>query len=81
MNNAKQPLEQWRSILSTLTSKEAEVITARFGVNCREPQTLEEVGQTLGVTRERIRQIESKALRKLRSRANLLGAKKDDYLD
>lgn len=74
-------LTEWESILSTLTAKEAKVIIARFGLFDRDAQTLEQVGQTLDVTRERIRQIESKALRKLRAKANLLGAKRDDYLD
>ena len=78
--NIEQPLEQWRNILSTLTIKEAKVITARFGINCREPQTLEQVGQSFNVTRERIRQIEAKALRKLRRRAEQLNARAEDYL-
>ena len=51
---------------STLTDKEINVIFLRFGLNDNNPRTLEEVGKIYGVTRERIRQIESKALRKLR---------------
>lgn len=69
-----------REILSSLTEKEARVISARFGINDRDAQTLEQVGNGLGVTRERIRQIEAKALRKLRTRAQRLNAKLDDYL-
>lgn len=75
-----QPNPELREILSTLTEKEARVIIARFGLNDRDSQTLEQVGNGLGVTRERIRQIEAKALRKLRSKAQRLNAKLDDYL-
>ncbi len=53
-------------VLETLTPREAEVIRLRFGLDDQRPQTLEEVGQVFNVTRERIRQIEAKALRKLR---------------
>jgi RNA polymerase primary sigma factor len=61
-------------ILSTLSDREAEVIKKRYGIGESSPQTLEEVGETLDVTRERIRQIEVKALRKLKhpSRTKLL---------
>lgn len=55
------------NILSTLSDKENKVLTLRFGIGKEKGLTLEEVGQELGVTRERIRQIESKALRKLRN--------------
>ncbi|MBO4359475.1 MAG: sigma-70 family RNA polymerase sigma factor [Eubacteriaceae bacterium] len=60
--------------LSTLTPKEAEIISLRFGIGYDRPYTLEEVGEKFKVTRERIRQIESKGLRKLRfpQRLNLL---------
>ena len=63
-----------RQALSTLTRRESEVISLRFGIGYDRPYTLEEVGDRFGVTRERIRQIESKALRKLRfpQRLNLL---------
>ena len=63
-----------KNILSTLSDKENKVLTLRFGIGKEKGLTLEEVGQELGVTRERIRQIESKALRKLRNplRAALL---------
>jgi len=78
--NKSQSNPELREILSTLTEKEARVIIARFGIYDRDGQTLEQVGNGLGVTRERIRQIEVKALRKLRSRAQCLNAKLDDYL-
>lgn len=53
-------------VLSALSDREAKVLSMRFGLNGGKPMTLEEVGQKFGVTRERIRQIEAKALRKLR---------------
>ncbi len=58
--------EQLQSILSELGDREREVLEMRFGLKDGRPHTLEEVGQAFNVTRERIRQIESKALRKLR---------------
>jgi RNA polymerase primary sigma factor len=66
--------EQTRSVLSTLTPREEKVLRMRFGIGEKSDHTLEEVGQDFFVTRERIRQIEAKALRKLRhpSRAKLL---------
>jgi RNA polymerase primary sigma factor len=71
--------EQTRSVLSTLTPREEKVLRMRFGIGEKSDHTLEEVGQDFFVTRERIRQIEAKALRKLRhpSRAKLLKS----YLD
>jgi RNA polymerase primary sigma factor len=71
--------EQTRSVLSTLTPREEKVLRMRFGIGEKSDHTLEEVGQDFFVTRERIRQIEAKALRKLRhpSRAKLLKA----YID
>jgi RNA polymerase primary sigma factor len=62
------------SILHTLTEREAKVLRMRFGINMNTDHTLEEVGKQFDVTRERIRQIEAKALRKLRhpSRAEML---------
>jgi len=58
--------EQTKKILSTLTPREEKVLRMRFGIGERADHTLEEVGQDFDVTRERIRQIEAKALRKLR---------------
>jgi RNA polymerase primary sigma factor len=58
--------EQTESVLKTLTPREEQVIKMRFGVGDGSERTLEEVGQSFGVTRERIRQIEAKALYKLR---------------
>ena len=57
--------ETLEKLLGELTSREQEVLKARYGFEDGVEKTLEEVGQTFGVTRERIRQIESKALRKL----------------
>lgn len=76
-----QSFSQLKTILSSLTEKEAKVVIARFGLNGQEAHTLEQVGQAFGVTRERIRQIEAKALRKLRNKACHLNAQCDDYLD
>ncbi len=58
--------EQTRRVLATLTPREEKVLRMRFGIGERSDHTLEEVGQNFDVTRERIRQIEAKALRKLR---------------
>ena len=58
--------EALKEILDTLTEREADVLRMRFGMYDGRTHTLEEVGQTFGVTRERIRQIENKAIRKLR---------------
>ncbi|MBU1583025.1 MAG: RNA polymerase sigma factor RpoD, partial [Proteobacteria bacterium] len=58
--------EQTRKILATLTPREEKVLRMRFGIGEKSDHTLEEVGKDFTVTRERIRQIEAKALRKLR---------------
>ncbi|MCD7828267.1 MAG: RNA polymerase sigma factor RpoD [Clostridiales bacterium] len=67
------------SVLSTLTDREAKVLTLRFGLKDGHPKTLEEVGAEFNVTRERIRQIEAKALRKLRHPQR--SKKLKDFLD
>jgi RNA polymerase primary sigma factor len=58
--------EQTRKVLATLTPREEKVLRMRFGIGEKSDHTLEEVGNDFDVTRERIRQIEAKALRKLR---------------
>ena len=58
--------EQLMDVLSTLTPREEKVLKLRFGIEDGRTRTLEEVGKEFNVTRERIRQIEAKALRKLR---------------
>jgi RNA polymerase primary sigma factor len=71
--------EQLESVLHTLTDREKEVIRLRFGLVDGQPRTLEEVGKKFGVTRERIRQIESKTLSKLRHPSR--SQKLRDYLE
>ena len=58
--------EQLADVLKTLTPREEKVLRLRFGLEDGRPRTLEEVGKEFNVTRERIRQIEAKALRKIR---------------
>ena len=58
--------EQLNDVMKTLTPREAKVLRLRFGLDDGKSRTLEEVGKQFNVTRERIRQIEAKALRKLR---------------
>jgi RNA polymerase primary sigma factor len=71
--------EQLHSVLATLSEREAGVVSLRFGLTDGQPKTLDEIGKVYGVTRERIRQIESKTMLKLRhpSRSQVLR----DYLD
>ena len=71
--------EQLEEVLETLTPREKKVLRLRFGLEDGRARTLEEVGQTFGVTRERIRQIEAKALRKLRHPSR--SKKLKDFLD
>lgn len=71
--------EQLESVLHTLSEREKAVIEMRFGLKDGQPRTLEEVGKTFGVTRERIRQIESKTLSKLRHPSR--SQKLRDYLE
>ena len=71
--------EQLEDVLKTLTPREAKVLRLRFGLEDGRPRTLEEVGKEFDVTRERIRQIEAKALRKLRHPSR--SKKLKDYLD
>jgi RNA polymerase primary sigma factor len=71
--------QQLKRILCTLTDRERKVIELRFGLKDGHPRTLEEVGKVFGVTRERIRQIESKTLAKLRHPSR--SAKLKDYLE
>lgn len=71
--------EQMEEVLGTLSEREKRVLTLRFGLEDGRPRTLEEVGKEFGVTRERIRQIEAKALRKLRHPSR--SKKLKDYLE
>ena len=71
--------EQLNEVLNTLTDREAKVLKLRFGLEDGRSRTLEEVGKEFNVTRERIRQIEAKALRKLRHPSR--SRKLKDYLD
>lgn len=71
--------ENLEEVLSSLTPREAQVLRFRFGLNGNKPMTLEEVGREFAVTRERIRQIEAKALRKLKHPSRR--KKLQDYLD
>ena len=71
--------EQLAEVLATLTPREAKVLSLRFGIEDGRPRTLEEVGKEFNVTRERIRQIEAKALRKLRHPSR--NKKLKDFLD
>ena len=71
--------EQLMEVLNTLSEREQDVLMLRFGLKDGQPRTLEEVGRQFHVTRERIRQIEAKALRKLRHPSR--SRKLKDYLE
>ena len=71
--------EQLADVLKTLTPREEKVLSLRFGLEDGNPKTLEDVGKEFNVTRERIRQIEAKALRKLRHPSR--SKKLKDFLD
>ena len=71
--------EQLHSVLGTLSEREAGVVSMRFGLADGQPKTFDEIGNVYGVTRERIRQIESKAMSKLRHPSRSNGLR--DYLD
>ena len=71
--------EQVEAVLNSLSDRERKVLRLRFGLEDGRTRTLEEVGREFSVTRERIRQIEAKALRKLRHPAR--SQKLKDYLD
>ena len=71
--------EQLLDVLDTLTDREKKVLMLRFGIEDGRARTLEEVGKEFSVTRERIRQIESKALKKLRHPSR--SKKLKDYLE
>lgn len=86
--NAKVPVnfamdvllhDQLMEVIKSLTEREQKVILLRFGLEDRKPRTLEEVGKVFGITRERIRQIEAKALRKLRNPSKVKRLK--DFLE
>ena len=70
-------LEKW---IATLTRREREVLDGRFGLHQREPETLDTLSERLGLTRERVRQIQNEALRKLRIQLGRSGVKKEALL-
>ena len=71
--------KELQEAMKSLTDRERDVLTLRFGLEDGKPRTLEDVGQVFDVTRERIRQIEAKALRKLRHPSR--SKKLRDYLE
>jgi RNA polymerase primary sigma factor len=72
--------ERVQKLLTFLDEREKKILTLRFGLEENEPHTLEEVAQTFGVTRERIRQLESVALKKIRAQLALENDKFENYL-
>lgn len=66
----KATIEEIRENLEKLPNREAEILVMRYGLDGNEPMTLEDIGKKYGVTRERIRQIEAKALKSIRRLAN-----------
>ena len=79
LGNSLEKKEQLSEVLDTLTPREEKVLRLRFGLEDGRSRTLEEVGKEFNVTRERIRQIEAKALRKLRHPSR--SKKLKDFLD
>jgi RNA polymerase primary sigma factor len=86
--NASAPFQQaveesdneiMREVLRTLSPREQTILQLRFGLNGANEKTLEEVGQQFGVTRERIRQIQDEALKKLRKRIQQKDRKQDEF--
>jgi RNA polymerase primary sigma factor len=77
MENHPNPIQ---FIFSGLTDREKKVLACRYGIGGVDTMTLEEVGKLFDVTRERVRQIEAKALKKVRNRARLANLKIEDVL-
>lgn len=73
--------DDFKQILSPMTQRELYVVARRFGLDGREPATLQEVGDELHVSRERIRQIEAKALRKSRSAVTRNNFSLSDFIE
>ncbi len=73
--------ERLQKILDKLDEREKRIITLRFGLDAHSPHTLEEVAQQFGITRERVRQIESSTLKKVRAQLMLEGDKFENYLE
>ena len=72
--------ERIQKLLDALDEREKRILTLRFGLGEHDPQTLESVAQEFGITRERVRQIEATALKKIRIQLNLEQDKLDNYL-